>query len=204
MTRTLPRRDFLKASKQIKVGQSLSLNSLLEEWLQIGYQPADTVLEPGQFSHRGGLLDIWPQSLDGTTQSLAALKNLTSELIGRFCVAAQEATRAAAGDGPLTRYTADLVVPRQQRLECALLKAVAMHYVMGREGAAQAQALERELLTELVHAVERGAPATLDPQLRQSWHAAATDAERRRVVIDQEASLTDTSARAWHHRLTSR
>ena len=62
MTRTLPRRDFLKASKQIKVGQSLSLNSLLEEWVQIGYQPSDTVLEPGQFSHRGGLLDIWPQS----------------------------------------------------------------------------------------------------------------------------------------------
>ena len=146
-------------------------------------------------------LDIWPQSFDGTTQSLAALKNLTSELIGRFCVAAQEATRAAAGDGPLTRYTADLVVPRQQRLECALLKAVAMHYVMGREGAAQAQALERELLTELVHAVERGAPATLDPQLRQSWHAAATAPERRRVVIDQVASLTDTSAKAWHHRL---
>jgi transcription-repair coupling factor (superfamily II helicase) len=62
MTRTLPRRDFLKASKQIKIGQKLSLSNLLEEWLQIGYQPADTVLEPGQFSHRGGLLDIWPQS----------------------------------------------------------------------------------------------------------------------------------------------
>jgi transcription-repair coupling factor (superfamily II helicase) len=62
MTRTLPRRDFLKASRQIKVGQSISLNSLLEDWLQIGYQAADTVLEPGQFSHRGGLLDIWPQS----------------------------------------------------------------------------------------------------------------------------------------------
>jgi len=146
-------------------------------------------------------LDIWPQSFDGTTQSLAALKNLTSELIGRFCVAAREATRAAVGPGPLTRYTADLVVPRQQRLECALLKAVAMHYVMGREGAAQAQALERELLTELVHAVEHGAPATLDPQLRQSWNEAVTDAERRRVVIDQVASLTDTSAKGWHHRL---
>ncbi|MGD0750788.1 MAG: transcription-repair coupling factor [Anaerolineales bacterium] len=62
MTRTLPRRDFLKASTQIKVGQTLSLNSLLEVWVQIGYQPSDTVLEPGQFSHRGGLLDIWPQS----------------------------------------------------------------------------------------------------------------------------------------------
>ncbi len=62
MTRTLPRRDFLKASKQLKIGQTISLNSLLSEWVQIGYQPADTVLEPGQFSHRGGLLDIWPQS----------------------------------------------------------------------------------------------------------------------------------------------
>ena len=62
MTRTLPRRDFLKASKQLKLGQSVSPNSLLEEWVQIGYQPSDTVLEPGQFSHRGGLLDIWPQS----------------------------------------------------------------------------------------------------------------------------------------------
>jgi transcription-repair coupling factor (superfamily II helicase) len=62
MTRTLPRRDFLKASTQIKVGQTFSLNNLLEQWVQIGYQPFDTVLEPGQFSHRGGLLDIWPQS----------------------------------------------------------------------------------------------------------------------------------------------
>ncbi len=61
MTRTLPRRDFLKASKQLKVGQSISPKGLLEEWLRIGYQPAETVLEPGQFSHRGGLLDIWPQ-----------------------------------------------------------------------------------------------------------------------------------------------
>ncbi len=62
MTRTLPRRDFLKASSQIKVGQNLPLNSLQEEWVRIGYMPSDTVLEPGQFSHRGGLLDIWPLS----------------------------------------------------------------------------------------------------------------------------------------------
>jgi transcription-repair coupling factor (superfamily II helicase) len=65
MTYTLPRRDFIKASKQLKVGQSIAPNSLLEEWVRIGYQPADTVLEPGQFSHRGGLLDIWPQSESG-------------------------------------------------------------------------------------------------------------------------------------------
>jgi transcription-repair coupling factor (superfamily II helicase) len=62
MTRTLPRRDFLKASKLLKSRQSIPPGSLLETWVSIGYLPVDTVLEPGQFSHRGGLLDVWPQS----------------------------------------------------------------------------------------------------------------------------------------------
>jgi len=165
-------------------------------------------------------LDIWPASYDGGPGTVAALKNLTSELIGRFCVAAQQATLAAASESaphpattatPLshtspvghsfTRYAADLVVPRRQRLECALLKAITARYVMNRAGVVAAQARERELLTELTYAVERGAPQTLDPLLRPSWDAAGTDAARRRVVIDQVASLTDTSAIAWHHRL---
>ena len=40
-------------------------------------------------------LDVWPGSYDGGPGTVASLKNLTSELIGRFCVAAQEATLAA-------------------------------------------------------------------------------------------------------------
>ncbi|HLK01579.1 MAG TPA: deoxyguanosinetriphosphate triphosphohydrolase [Streptosporangiaceae bacterium] len=154
-------------------------------------------------------LPAWPRSFDGSEKSLAALKHLTSDLIGRFCVAARDATLAAAGrTAPvarhaLTRYDADLLVPRRQRLECALLKAIAVRYVMARSGAAEQRARERELLTELVDAVERGAPGTLDPLLRPAWTAADSDAARRRVVIDQVASLTDTSAIAWHHRLCS-
>jgi transcription-repair coupling factor (superfamily II helicase) len=62
MTRTFPRRDFLKASKLLKAGLSIAPGALLASWVSLGYQPMDTVLEPGQFSHRGGLLDIWPQS----------------------------------------------------------------------------------------------------------------------------------------------
>ena len=156
-------------------------------------------------------LDIWPASYDGGPGTVAALKNLTSELIGRFCVAAQQATLYPDLTSPfshtspighsVTRYAADLVVPRRQRLECALLKAITARYVMNRAGVVAAQARERELLTELTYAVERGAPQTLDPLLRPSWDAAGTDAARRRVVIDQVASLTDTSAIAWHHRL---
>jgi len=150
-------------------------------------------------------LDVWPAYYDGGPGTVAALKNLTSELIGRFCLAAQQATLAAAGEPAarprLTRYGADLVVPRQQRLECALLKGITAHYVMTRPGVLAAQARERELLTELAYAVERGAPGTLDPLLRPAWDAAGTDSARRRVLVDQVASLTDTSAIAWHHRL---
>jgi dGTPase len=160
-------------------------------------------------------LDVWPDHYDGGPTAVAALKNLTSELIGRFCTAAQQATLAAQPSAslatsnptspvshiPLTRYAADLIVPRRQRLECALLKGITAHYVMNRAGVIAAQARERELLTELAYAVERGASGALDPLLRPSWDAAGTDAERRRVVIDQVASLTDTSAIAWHHRL---
>ena len=154
-------------------------------------------------------LPCWPADFDGGLVSLAALKNLTSELIGRFCGSAQDATLAAArpaaaapeGRPTLTRYAADLVVPRPQRLECALLKGVTARYVMSRAGAAASQAAERELIAELAAAVESAAPAPLDPVLRPVWEGAGSDTARRRVVVDQIASLTDTSARAWHRRL---
>ncbi len=120
----------------------------------------------------GGLLelDCWPAGFDGGPRSLAALKQLTSDLIGRFCQAAQAATLAAPdGRGELTRYGADLVVPRVQRLECSLLKGVTAFYVMSRAGAAAAQAAERDLVAELAAAMEAGAPRTLDPVLRPAW-----------------------------------
>jgi dGTPase len=147
-------------------------------------------------------LPCWPAAFDGSLESLAALKNLTSELIGRFCSSAQAATLGARPPGVrLTRYAADLVVPRQQRLECALLKGVTAQYVMTRAGAAQTQARERELIAELAAAVLAGAPGALEPVFRAAFAAAGSDEDRLRVVVDQIASLTDTSAIAWHGRL---
>ena len=60
MTRTLPRRDFLRAFKKISAGQSIQPDALSRSWVEIGYQRVNTVLEPGQFSKRGGIIDIWP------------------------------------------------------------------------------------------------------------------------------------------------
>ena len=59
MTRTVPRRDFLKACKKLAVNQTAQPDALMRQWTEIGYQRANTVLEPGQFSRRGGILDIW-------------------------------------------------------------------------------------------------------------------------------------------------
>jgi transcription-repair coupling factor (superfamily II helicase) len=59
MTRTLPRRDFLKACKKLSVNQTSQPDVLMREWARIGYQRVNTVLEPGQFSGRGGILDVW-------------------------------------------------------------------------------------------------------------------------------------------------
>ena len=145
-------------------------------------------------------LECWPAGFDGSLRAAAAVKNLTSELIGRFCAAAQLATRPA-GHPPVRRYDADLAVPRRQRLECALLKGVTASYVMRRAGVAASQAREREVIAELAGAIAAGAPGTLDALLKPEFEAAADDQARLRVVIDQVASLTDTSALAWHTRL---
>jgi dGTPase len=73
---------------------------------------------------------------DGGHVAQVALKRLTSVLTGRLVAAAVAATRARHGDGPLRRYAADLVVPRTTRAQCALLKGIALRYVMRRPHAA--------------------------------------------------------------------
>ena len=152
-----------------------------------------------------GLLDLPTlrdlADYDGSYLAQAAAKRATSELTGRFAGAAVAATRAAHGDGPLGRYEADLVVPGAIAAECALLKAIAAHYVMRRPAAVGRHTRQRRLLTELVEALLAAAPDALDRSLAAAWREAEDDAARLRVVIDQVAQLTDTSALAWHERL---
>ncbi|MGW7518954.1 deoxyguanosinetriphosphate triphosphohydrolase [Streptomyces sp. NPDC054796] len=144
----------------------------------------------------------WPHGYDGSAVAQARLKDATSQLIGRFCLAAEGATRAAYGSGRLTRYAAELVVPREIRLECAVLKAVADRYVMQRPDLERLRAEQRVVLAELAEALLLRAPEGLDPQFRALFTEASGDTERLRVVVDQISSLTDASARGLHRRLT--
>jgi dGTPase len=131
-----------------------------------------------------------------------ALKRLTSELVGRFVHAAVDATTAAHGDRPLLRYTADLVVPARAAAEVALLKAVALRYVMSDTGRLAMQARQRDMLVELATALRDGAPDSLDAVFAAEWKAAGDDAARLRVVLDQVAILTDQQAVARHRTIT--
>ncbi|MFF9041820.1 deoxyguanosinetriphosphate triphosphohydrolase [Streptomyces sp. NPDC014892] len=169
------------------------------------YVPADT--DPAELAAAlDRLLDQewWPHGYDGTAVAQARLKDATSQLIGRFCLAAEGATRQAYGSGPLTRYAAELVVPREARLECAVLKAVADRYVMQRAEQERLRADQRIVVAELAEALTARAPEGLEPQFRALFDAASDDRARKRVIVDQIASLTDTSARALHARLTGR
>ncbi|MEU4212665.1 deoxyguanosinetriphosphate triphosphohydrolase [Streptomyces sp. NPDC026206] len=143
----------------------------------------------------------WPHGYDGSAVSQARLKDATSQLIGRFCLAAEGATRAAWGPGRLTRYGAELVVLRATRLECAVLKAVADRYVMQRPDQEKLRAEQRVVIAELAEALVERAPDGLDPQFRSLFNEAADDAGRLRAVVDQIAALTDSSARSLHARL---
>jgi dGTPase len=87
--------------------------------------------------------------------------------------------------------------------EVALLKAVAVRYVMADPARLRLQAGQRELIAELTKAIADGAPDTLAVPLMESWSSAGDDAARWRVVIDQVAALTDQQAHAWQARLVN-
>ncbi len=174
------------------------------EQVRAWYLPDATDAEVAAALARLRALPVWVDRFDGSRPAMAALKDMTSQLIGRFSRAVQTATRAQAGPGPLTRYTADVVVPRETWCEINVLKGVAAVYVMTTEGRRPLYRLQQEVLFELNEAVFGSGPAALQPMFAADWQAAADDAQRRRVVVDQLASLTDATALAWHDRLVRR
>jgi dGTPase len=133
-------------------------------------------------------------------RAAAALKQLTSELTGRFVTGAVAGNRDRFGPDPLTRYDADLVVPRVLQAEVAVLKAIAFHYVMNDPHHQASKRRQQEFLAELVAALAELGEAALDPVFVGFSRDASGDAGRLRVVIDQVSLLTDAEAIAWHTR----
>ncbi|KNC18172.1 deoxyguanosinetriphosphate triphosphohydrolase [Arthrobacter sp. RIT-PI-e] len=144
---------------------------------------------------------VWVRYADGTRASMAALKNMTSQLIGRFCLSAMEATRSIYGPHALTRYNAEMVVPEETVLEIAVMKGLATTYVMTTDQRQPLYERQREILASLVAQIHADGDRYLEPMFAADWRAADDDDARLRVVVDQVASLTDASALGLHERI---
>ncbi len=114
----LPRRAFLKAARRLKPGQRLNPTALARDLVSLGYEPATTVTEVGQFARRGGLLDFWPPT---------AAQPIRLDFFG------DELETLRAFDPATQRTTA--------RLESALL-APAREFIGGENAAAPATLLD--------------------------------------------------------------
>ncbi|MBX0298903.1 deoxyguanosinetriphosphate triphosphohydrolase [Cryobacterium sp. 1639] len=163
----------------------------------------------GQFGHdeliaafdRLEALDVWVHGWDAGRRDQGRLKNLTSQLIGRFSGAAVAATRAAYPDQQLIRFNAHVVVPREVQAEIGVLKGIVAAFVMSTHVRQPLYVEQRETLTYLADTLLATGDEHLDPGFREDWAAADDDAARKRVILDQVASLTDQSAIALQRRL---
>ena len=136
----------------------------------------------------------WVKSFTATQIDMAALKNMTSHLIGKFAEEIEQATKSGNKAENFTRYNANLIVPLETKAQIAVLKAVVNLFVMQRKGAAENYAKEQDLILSIVDGLEKN-PLKLDPQFKHQFDNAASSKDAKRAVIDQVASLTDSSAR---------
>jgi transcription-repair coupling factor (superfamily II helicase) len=59
----LPPGEMLAVMQELAPGQEMDLTLLLEHLFNLGYESVAEIEEPGQVSHRGGIVDVFPPSL---------------------------------------------------------------------------------------------------------------------------------------------
>lgn len=64
LERTLPAESLREAHFELSAGQSLPPEAIINRLVKLGYEPSEPARIPGQFAHRGGILDIFATGRD--------------------------------------------------------------------------------------------------------------------------------------------
>lgn len=145
----------------------------------------------------------WLYSFDGSPRHLAQLKNLASDLIGSFVSRTTESILENASKSKLTRYHAGVIIPGKVKSEIAVLKGIVAASVMTHGDRQPFYERQRVLLIELADTLMSRNGAELDAISLDAWNRASSEQAKRRVIVDQVASLTDPAAIALHAKLKS-
>lgn len=156
----------------------------------------------------GGLSDLrnsqyWLTSFESSSIDLGTLKNLSSDLIGRFVGRTIQAIIDTSPADSMARYGAMIAVPDSVRIEIAVLKGIVSAFLMSNESRRPFYEWQRALLTELADALLAANGKHLDAYCRSAWSQATSESQQRRVIVDQVASLTDQSALTLHNQLVT-
>jgi dGTPase len=191
---------FIKLEEVASPSQRDYLLSQIKAWAgdQLSSEHLDQALARLQAS------PYWPSEFDGSTRALASLKNLTSAMIGAFVGRVTDATMANASSVTLTRYRANVVETPEVLAEISVLKGLVSVFLMSHESRRPFYEWQRAILKELADALLNREGVGLDQVCQSAWMLAQTDTERKRVIVDQVALLTDQSALAMHDKLVTR
>lgn len=191
---------FIKLEEVAAPSQRGYLLSQIKVWAgdQLSVEQLDQALTRLQASQ------YWPREFDGSTHALASLKNLTSAMIGAFVGRVTDATLSSASSVKLTRYRANVVETAEVLAEISVLKGLVSVFLMSHESRRPFYEWQRAILKELADALLNREGVGLDQVCQSAWMLAQTDIERKRVIVDQVALLTDQSALAMHDKLVTR
>lgn len=181
--------------------EKLSDPGIVDGIVTVARQWYGTQWDAGRLVDALGRLHMFPEHFDGSRRCLARLKNVTSDLIGRFAWSVEQATRDAYGDGPLVRYHANVVIPDDTSYEIVALKGISVYFVMAPNEREPMHQEERKIIEDLIDVLMADSPSPsdmLESVFLDDWREAGSDDERLRVAVDQVASLTDNSALALH------
>ena len=162
------------------------------------------VLDRGELASAFSRLEsneYWLKSFSGQPGDLATLKNLTSSLIGEFVLASTDRTLESANSGEVTRYQSQLLVPAEVKAQISVLKGLVSAFLMSLPSRKEFYEWQRAILTELADALLAANGKHLDAYCAAAWSSANSEAEQRRIIVDQVACLTDQSAINLHHQL---